>query len=102
MQALAAHGLEEIWRRSIAEALAVIELLDERVAPLEHELGQLTKVDPRVVLLDTIPAVAEPLELTIASEIGDVARFSTPEKEGPAPSSCARRQRRKRCDRGMM
>src|SRR4051812_2910459 len=34
----------------------------------------------RVVLLDTIPGVGELLGLTIASEIGDVARFGSPRK----------------------
>ena len=38
MQLLAERGVEETWRRSIAEALAVIDLLDERLAPLEREL----------------------------------------------------------------
>jgi hypothetical protein len=35
---LAARGVEEAWRRSIAEALAVIDLLDARIAPLDAEL----------------------------------------------------------------
>ena len=34
MELLAARGVEETWRRSIAEALAVIDLLDARIAPL--------------------------------------------------------------------
>ena len=38
MELLADRGVEETWRRSVAEALAVIDLLDERVAPLEREL----------------------------------------------------------------
>jgi transposase len=80
MELLAAHGVDETWRRSIAEALAVIDLLDERVAPLEDELRELAKADPRVVLLDTIPGVGDLLGLTIATEIGDIARFSTPRK----------------------
>jgi transposase len=66
--------------RSIAEALAVIDLLDGRIAPLEAELGPLARADPRVLLLTTIPGIGELLGLTLASEIGDVARFSTPRK----------------------
>ena len=38
---LAERGVAETWRRSIAEALALIDLLDERLAPLERELHQL-------------------------------------------------------------
>ncbi len=58
MQLLAARGVEEPWQRSIAEAIAVIDLLDERIAPLERELRQPAKADPRAALLDTIPASA--------------------------------------------
>ncbi len=89
MQLLTDRGVEETWRRSIAEALAVIELFDERLAPLERELRQAAKADARVILLKTIPGVGDLLGLTLASEIGDVSRFSTPRKligyAGPAP-----------------
>ena len=40
----------------------------------------LARADARVVLLDTIPGVGDLLGLTLASEIGDVARFSSPRK----------------------
>jgi transposase len=80
MELLADRGVEETWRRSIAEALALIDLLDERVAPLERELRQAAREDARVVLLKSIPGVGDLLGLTLASEIGDVARFSTPRK----------------------
>ena len=51
----------------------MIELLDERIAPLERELRQAARDDQRVVLLETIPGVGDLLGLTLASEIGDVA-----------------------------
>jgi transposase len=68
MQLLADRGVEETWRRSIAEALAVIELFDERLAPLERELRQAAKADARVILLKTIPGVGDLLGLTLGSE----------------------------------
>jgi transposase len=80
MALLEQRGVPEVWRRSIAEALAVIDLLDERITPIDQELGPLARADARVVLLDTIPGVGELLGLTIASEIGDVARFGSPRK----------------------
>jgi transposase len=80
LQLLADRGVDQTWRRSIAEAIAVIDLLDERLAPLEQELRQTAKADPRVVLLKTIPGVGDLLGLTLASEIGDVGRFATPRK----------------------
>jgi len=80
MELLAQRGVDETWRRSVAEALAVIDLLDERVAPLERDLRHAARDDERVVLLKTIPGVGDLLGLTLASEIGDVARFPTPRK----------------------
>jgi transposase len=80
MALLEQRGVPEVWRRSIAEALAVIDLLDERITPIDQELGPLARADARVILLDTIPGVGELLGLTIASEIGDVARFGSPRK----------------------
>jgi len=58
----------------------VIDLLDERVAPLERDLRHAACDDERVVLLKTSPGVADVVGLTLASEIGDVARFATPRK----------------------
>ena len=76
MTALERQGMPAVWRRSIIEALDVIELLDARITPLDHELRPLARADARVVLLDTIPGIGDLLGLTLASEIGDVARFS--------------------------
>jgi transposase len=72
---LEAHGVPAVWRRSVAEALAVIDWLDGRLAPLEHELRPLARADARVELLETIPGIGPLLGLTMAAEIGDVARF---------------------------
>jgi transposase len=80
LELLAARGVPEVWLRSVAEALAVIELLDERIAPLDAELLPLARADRRVALLDTIPGIGPLLGLTIASEIGDVSRFAGPRK----------------------
>jgi hypothetical protein len=38
VQRTARACVEQTWRRSLAEALAVIDLLDERIAPLHQEL----------------------------------------------------------------
>lgn len=73
-------GVPEVWRRSVSECLALIDFLDARLEPLERELRPFAKADPRAVLLDTIPGVAELLALTIAVEIGDIDRFSRPER----------------------
>jgi transposase len=80
MALLEQRGVPAVWRRSIAEALEVIDLFDARIAPIDAELGPLARADSRVVLLDTIPGVGPLLGLTLASEIGDVARFASPRK----------------------
>jgi hypothetical protein len=58
IELLADRGVEATWRRSIAEALAVIDLLDERIAPLERELRQAAKDNVGVQLLKTTRASA--------------------------------------------
>jgi len=47
---LEARGVPQVWRRSVAEALAVIDWLDGRLAPLERELHPLARADSRVEL----------------------------------------------------
>ena len=77
LEELADRGVPEVWRDSLATLLAVIDDLDHQLAPLERELRPLARADERARLLMSIPGVAELLGLTIASEIGDIARFPT-------------------------
>ena len=56
--------MPQVWRRSIIEALDVINLLDARIIPLDHELRPLARADARIVLLDTVPGVGDLLGLT--------------------------------------
>jgi len=74
------RGVPEVWRRSVAEAVAVVELLDGRLRPLERELRPLALADPRVELLRSIPGLGDLLGLTFAAEIGDVSRFPSARK----------------------
>jgi transposase len=73
-------GVPDVWRHSISECLTLIDFLDARIAPLDAELIPFANADSRAVLLDTIPGVAELLALTIAVEIGEVSRFTSPQK----------------------
>lgn len=74
------RGVPDVWRRSVAEAVAVVDQLDARLAPLERELRPLARADARVCLLVTIPGVGELLGLTIAVCVGDIARFASAKK----------------------
>lgn len=80
LELLARQGVPDVWRRSVSEALGVIDDLDCRIAPLELELAPLAEADARVVLLQTIPGLGRLLALTFAAEIGDVARFPSARK----------------------
>jgi len=77
VDALAERGVPEVWRASISEAIAVIDMLDERIAPIDADLVRLARADERATLLRTIPGVGWLLGLTFAAEIGDISRFST-------------------------
>ena len=77
---LARSGIPPVWQRSIGEALAIIDLLDRRVAALENELTPIARASRDVQLLATIPGVGDLLALTLAAEIGDVSRFPSPRK----------------------
>lgn len=80
LEELAERGVPEVWRDSLVTLLAVIDDLDRQLAPIERELRPLARADERARLLMTIPGVAELLGLTIATEIGDIARFPTARK----------------------
>jgi transposase len=74
------RGVPEVWRDSIVEHLSLIEELDGRITQVDKELLPIARRDPRAKLLATIPGVGPLLSLTIASEIGEVSRFSSPAK----------------------
>ena len=80
MELLESHGVPEVWRRSVREAVALVYHLDRRLLPLERELLPLARTDRRVQLLESIPGVASILGLTFAVEIGEVSRFPTARK----------------------
>jgi len=72
--------LPEPWRATTRASLALIEQLDEQIDKLERELRQLGADHRYVPLLCTVPGIAWVLAYTIASEIGDIARFASPRK----------------------
>src|SRR5207249_5497430 len=63
-----------------SSGLSVIDFLDARLDPLDRELRPFAHIDPRAVLLDSIPGVAELLALTIAVGLGEIGRFASPAK----------------------
>jgi transposase len=72
--------IPEPWSGTLAASLELIEDLDTRIDGYEAELRRLGADHPYVPLLMTAPGIAWVLGFTIASEIGDIARFSSPKK----------------------
>jgi transposase len=59
----------------VDQAIAVIDVLDARLVPIDAELTRVARADARAGLLRTIPGVGWLLALTVAAEIGDISRF---------------------------
>ena len=77
---LARLDLPEPWASTTAASLALIDTLDEQISRCERELRALGADHRYVPLLVTCPGIAWILGFTIASELGDIARFTTPRK----------------------
>jgi transposase len=80
MELLERRGVPEVWRESIAEHLAQIDELQQRIGPIDRELRPIAAADPRARLLATIPGLGPLISLVFATEIGEVSRFSRPAK----------------------
>lgn len=82
----AAGGLEYLdslvfpapWRDNVQAAKVSIDDLTAQIRALESELGVIARTHPYVRLLVTAPGIGPVLGYSIASEIGDIARFETP------------------------
>lgn len=78
---LLAHiEIPEPWSRTVRASLELIEDLDDRICGYEAELRRLGADHPYVPRLMTAPGIAWVLGFTIASEIGDIFRFSSPKR----------------------
>jgi transposase len=73
-------SLPEPWAATVAASLELIDVLDEQITACEAELRKLGAGHRYVPLLLTCPGIGWVLAFTIASEIGDIARFPTPSK----------------------
>ena len=77
---LAGLDLPEPWTENITTALRLIDDLGEEIGGIERELRTQGAHHPYVSLLQSVPGVAWILGYTIASEIGDISRFSSPKQ----------------------
>src|SRR5919198_4811413 len=72
--------LPQPWQSTMQASLRLIDELDREIEQAERELRRLGADHRYVPLLITCPGVAWVLAYTIAAEIGDIARFSSPAK----------------------
>lgn len=70
--------LPEPWRGTVLASVRLIDELDREIDACEAEFRQLGAEHPYVPLLMTAPGVGWVLATTIAGEIGDIRRFSSP------------------------
>jgi transposase len=73
-------SLPEPWSSTTLASLALIDVLAAQIDACERELRTLGVEHRYVPLLITCPGVAWILAFTIASEVGDIARFPSPRK----------------------
>lgn len=77
---LASLAIPEPWATTLARSLRFVDELDAQIDECEAELRAMGADHPDMELLRTIPGVGWVLGYTIASEIGDISRFSSPKK----------------------
>ena len=96
---LARLEFPEPWRAGVLASVAMIDDLDRQIAGIDRELRRLGAEHPYVPLLMSAPGIAWVLGYTIASEIGDIARFSSPKRLCGYTGLCPRVYQSGRTDR---
>lgn len=77
---LAGLVIPEPWATTLATSLRLVDQLDAEIGRCETDLRAMGADHPYVPLLRTAPGIAWVLGYTIAAEIGDIGRFSSPRK----------------------
>ena len=70
----------EPWRAGVLAAVGMIEDLDHQITAIDRELKALGADHRYIPLLVSVPGIAWVPGYTIAAEIGDIGRFSSPQK----------------------
>ena len=77
---LKALQVPEPWRGNITASIELIDEIERQIAEINRRLKEGHPERPYVPLLLTVPGIGWVLAFTIAAEIGEIERFSTPEK----------------------
>jgi transposase len=70
----------EPWRGNITASIELIDDLECQISEINRRLKEGHAEHPYVPLLLTVPGIGWVLAFTIAAEIGEIERFSSPEK----------------------
>jgi transposase len=70
----------EPWRSNVTASVALIDDLERQISDVNRRLREGHADHPYVPLLLTVPGIGRVLAFTIAAEVGEIERFSSPEK----------------------
>src|SRR2546423_279896 len=77
---LASLDVPAVSRRVIDDNLAQLDALEVPIGPLDAEVHERAKADPRVKVLTALPGVGELTAIIILAEVGDISRFPSARK----------------------
>jgi transposase len=80
----------EPWRSNVTASVELIDDLEHQIADINRRLKEGHADHPYVPLLMSVPGIRWVLAFTIAGEIGEIERFSSPEKLTSYTGLCPR------------
>ena len=80
----------EPWRGNVSASVVLIDDLERQISEANRRLRQGHTEHPYIPLLMSAPGIGWVLAFTIAAEIGDISRFSSPEKLAGYTGLCPR------------
>jgi transposase len=87
---LARLDVPEPWRSNVTASLALIDDLEGQIDQVNRRLRESHADHPYIQLLRSVPGIGWVLAFTIAAEIGEIERFSSPEKLAGYTGLCPR------------
>jgi transposase len=82
--------IPEPWRSNVTASVMLIDDLERQIAELNRRLREGHADHPYIPLLMSAPGIGWVLAFTIAAEIGEIERFSSPEKLTSYTGLCPR------------
>ena len=87
---LARLDVPEPWRSNVCASLELIDHLERQIDQINRRLRAGHADHPYIPLLMSVPGIGWVLAFTIAAEIGEIGRFSSPEKLAGYTGLCPR------------